>query len=78
MKLLPILLGSSGIFAQNETTQAPLESVTVEKPCNSENIGAGVEIKLENETEVEEIQLQMEDFTLKAAKEREREDSRIY
>ncbi|CAG5091310.1 Oidioi.mRNA.OKI2018_I69.PAR.g12962.t2.cds [Oikopleura dioica] len=68
MKLLPILLGSSGIFAQNETTQAALESTTVEKPCNSENIGSGLEIKLENETEVEEIQLQMEDFTLKAAK----------
>ena len=71
MKLLPILLGSSGILAQNGTTEAPVESFDVDKPCDGESIGAATEIKLANETEVEEIQLMLDELTLKAAKERE-------
>lgn len=71
MKLLPIFLGSSGIFAQNGTTEAPINNVVVDKPCDSEAVGAAVEIELANETEVEQIQLELKDFTLKAAKERE-------
>jgi hypothetical protein len=70
MKLLPILLGSSGILAQNGTTEIPVESFEVEKPCDGESFGAAAEIKLANETEIEEIQLALDDFTLKAAKER--------
>lgn len=71
MKLLPILIGSSGIFASNGTTEAPVGSFEVEKPCDGESFGAAAEIKLANETEVEEIQLVLDGFNLKAAKERE-------